>query len=119
MEIPRIVVRLARPQSTAGIAPSRVLDLDHLGAEPGKRFGAGRPCLELREIDDPHAFETIQFHAHSIHRWFLPFVGWVERSEAHRLRPKMMGFAPLNPSYVIDVNRRRPRASPPPRCVSG
>ena len=47
----------------------RVLDLDHLGAEPGQRLGAGRARLELGEIDDPDAFETIELHTlYSRHR---------------------------------------------------
>jgi hypothetical protein len=58
---------LPGPQSAAGVAGLRVLDLDHLGAEPGERLGARRTRLELRKIDDPHAFETIQLHATAIH----------------------------------------------------
>jgi len=59
---------MARPQAPSGIAGFRVLDLDHLGAEPGERLGAGRPRLELREIDNANAFEAIQLDASSIHR---------------------------------------------------
>src|SRR6516165_357895 len=57
VKIPWVVVGLPAAQPPAGIAQPRVLDLDHLAAEPGERLGAGRPRLELREIDDPHAFE--------------------------------------------------------------
>ncbi len=55
------------PQPAAGIAGPRVLDLDDLGAEPGQRLGAGRPRLELREIDDLDAFETIELDARFSH----------------------------------------------------
>ena len=52
MEIIRVVIRFVRLQPAAGIAPVRVLDLHHFGAEPGKRFGAGGAGLELGEIDN-------------------------------------------------------------------
>src|SRR6267154_5046211 len=68
VEVPRVVVGLARLQAAARIAAARVLDLDHLGAEPGQAFGAGRPCLELGEIHHPDAFETIQLNADIRHR---------------------------------------------------
>ena len=42
-----------RPPSL--VAAGRVLDLDHVRAEPGERLGAGRSRLELREIEHPHA----------------------------------------------------------------
>ena len=67
VEVPRIVVGLARPQPPPRITGLRVLDLDHVGAEPGERLGARRPRLELRKVDDPHPFETIQFHASAVH----------------------------------------------------
>ena len=63
MEIPRVVVGMAGPQPAAGVAGLRVFDLDHLGAEPGQRLGAGRPRLELGEVDNPHAFEAVQRNA--------------------------------------------------------
>jgi hypothetical protein len=59
VEIPRVVIGLPRPQSPTGVAGRRVLDLDHLGTQPGKRLGTGGAGLELRKIDDPNAFETI------------------------------------------------------------
>src|SRR5271166_1534701 len=68
VEIPRVIIGLPGPQSAAGIPGLRVLDLDHLGAEPGERLGAGGAGLELRKIDHPNAFETIQLYANSIHR---------------------------------------------------
>src|ERR1700757_2372124 len=97
MEIPRIVIRLAGPQSTAGIAPSRVLDLDHLGAEPGKRLGAGRPRLELRKIDDAHAFETVEFYANFIHCSSLLPV-----SAADRPRPNYSAQFGLRNKLLLD-----------------
>src|SRR2546427_12776890 len=68
VEVPGVVVGLSGPQPTAGIARLRVLDLDHIGAEPGERLGAGRPRLELGEIDHPDAGETIEVLAVFIHR---------------------------------------------------
>src|SRR5262249_194254 len=67
VKIPGVVVGLAGAQPTAGIASLRVLDLDDLGAEPRERFGARRPSLELRKVDNANAFETIQLYANSIH----------------------------------------------------
>src|SRR6516225_293372 len=67
VKIPGVVIRLAREQPSARVAGLRVLDLDDLGAEPGERFGAGRPRLELRKVDNPNTFETIQLDAISIH----------------------------------------------------
>ena len=63
VKIPRVVVGVAGPQPAPGIAGLRVLDLDDLGAEPSQRLGAGRTRLELGEVHDPHACETIEFHA--------------------------------------------------------
>src|SRR6266851_1653468 len=68
MEIPGIVVRPPGLKPAAGVAGLRVLDLDHLGAEPGERLGAGWTRLELGKVHDSDAFETVQLHAHSIHR---------------------------------------------------
>ena len=36
-----------------------------------ERLGAGRPRLELRKIDDPDTFETIELDAVCIHLWSL------------------------------------------------
>ena len=60
VEIPGVVIGLAGPQPAAGIAAPRVLDLDHLGAEPGQHLGAGRARLELGEIDDLDALQKIE-----------------------------------------------------------
>ena len=62
VEIPGVVVGLAGAQSAAGIAGCRVLDLDHLGAEPGQALGTGRPGLELGEIHHLDAFQAIQLN---------------------------------------------------------
>src|SRR6266851_2295626 len=46
----------------------RVQLLDDVVAEPGERLGAGWTRLELGKVHDSDAFETVQLHAHSIHR---------------------------------------------------
>ena len=63
-----IVIGLAGAQPAAGIAASRVLDLDHLGAEPGQHLGAGRARLELGEIDDLDALQKIEVLGVVAHR---------------------------------------------------
>ena len=68
VEIPRIVVPGLQPP--ARIARARILDLHHLGAQPGEGLGARRPGLELGEVHDANAFETIEFDADA-HRWSL------------------------------------------------
>jgi hypothetical protein len=53
---------------------------------------SGNAC---RENADSHLLCCLKFESD---------VGWVERSETHhscRLRPKLMGFAPLYPSYGL------------------
>ena len=45
-------------ERAAGIAAAGVFQLDHVGAEPGERLGAGRSCFELGEIEDLHPLET-------------------------------------------------------------
>src|SRR5689334_10498254 len=60
MEVPGIVVRLALLQAPSGIASSGVLDLHHLGAEPGQGLRARGPRFELGEIDDANAFQTVE-----------------------------------------------------------
>src|SRR5215468_11168194 len=50
VEVPRVVIGLAGPEPASRIAPPRVLDLDHLGAEPSQDLGRGGPRLELRGI---------------------------------------------------------------------
>jgi hypothetical protein len=53
----RIDLGLRAGGSAPLLAAPRLLDLDDLRAHPGKAFGAGRARLELRQIDDPDAFE--------------------------------------------------------------
>src|SRR5207253_9566710 len=60
VKIPRVVVGLAVAQPAAGIAAPRVLDLDHLGAEPGQHLGRGRARLELGEIDHLHTLQKVE-----------------------------------------------------------
>ncbi len=69
LEIERIVRRFAigRGDAPAGIAALRVLDLDDLRAKPGERLGAGRPRLELGQIDNPNAFEAAKRRKISTH----------------------------------------------------
>ena len=57
-EIERSRRRARARMHAAGIAALRVLDLHHLGAEPRQRLRAGRPRLELRQIQHAHACET-------------------------------------------------------------
>src|SRR5215467_13162616 len=71
MEVPRVAVGPAGLPSAAGIARPQVLDLHHLGAEPGEGFRARRPGLKLGEVHDANIFETIEFYANA-HRWSLP-----------------------------------------------
>ena len=68
VEVPRVVVGLARAQPAAGIAPPRILDLDHLGAEPGQHLGAGRARLELGEVDHLDALQKIEVLGVVAHR---------------------------------------------------
>jgi hypothetical protein len=37
-------------------------DLDDVSAEPGQRFSAGWPCLDLGEVDDADSPEGGAFH---------------------------------------------------------
>ncbi len=68
LEIERIgVVRVGCGDAPAGVAALRVLDLDDLGPEPGQRLGAGRPRLELGQIDNPNAFQAVKRREISTH----------------------------------------------------
>ena len=71
VEVPRVVVGLAGPQPAAGVAGLRVLDLHHVGAEPGERFGARRAGFELGEINDPDAGEAFEVLGIVAHRRLL------------------------------------------------
>src|SRR3546814_6914404 len=46
--------------AAGGVADTRALDLDHVGAEPGQQLRAGRPGLHMGEIKDTDTFE--RFH---------------------------------------------------------
>ena len=61
------------PQYAAWLAALRVLHLDDLGAEPGKRLGAGLAGLELREIENPNPVEAVRRYAHFVHRSSAPW----------------------------------------------
>ena len=43
----------------AGLALARLLDLDHVGAQPGQHLAARRPGLVVREIDDADARQRL------------------------------------------------------------
>src|SRR5271165_3669177 len=45
-------------RAAALLAPGRLLDLDHLGAEPCQGQGAGRPGLELGQVDYPNTVQS-------------------------------------------------------------
>ena len=74
LEVIRIVIRLALAQPPARIANAGVLDLHHLGAEPGERLGAGRSRFELGEIDDADTGEKLQVYADVLHGIVSPVV---------------------------------------------
>ena len=84
VEVPRVVIGLARAQPAAGIAPPRVLDLDDLGAEPSEHLGRGRARLELREIHHLDALQKIEVLDVVAHRCSSPV--------AHRCRPAACAF---------------------------
>src|SRR4029077_726440 len=44
----------------ARVAPLRVLDLHHFGAQPCQGLGAGGAGLELRQVDDLYAFQAVK-----------------------------------------------------------
>src|SRR6185369_9190054 len=73
-EIPGIVIGLAGPQPPSGIAAPRVLDFHHFGAEPRQHLGAGRPRLELREVDDFYAFQKLEILCLVAHGCFLHLI---------------------------------------------
>src|SRR5581483_431292 len=96
VEIPRVVVGLAGAQPAPGIAAPGVLDLDHLGAEPGEHLGAGRPRLELGEIDDLDALQEIEVLNGLAHSRLLPSVRMTIACALSRERPLSDTLAPLN-----------------------
>ena len=50
----------AGAEDAAGLAAPRVLDLDDLGAELGHHLGAGRPGLELRQVEHANPGEAVR-----------------------------------------------------------
>src|SRR5439155_21947868 len=50
---------VAVPQLAGAVAALRVLDLDHIGAEPGQHLRARRAGLVMGEIDDANAVERL------------------------------------------------------------
>ena len=85
-EIVGVGARLgAAAEPAAGLAAFRVLDLDNLGTEPGKGLGAGRPGLELREVENLDAIQAVRRDAHSIHRSSLLVGSAAQHDRALRL----------------------------------
>src|SRR5215469_8453048 len=82
VEVPGVVVRFAGAETAAGIAASRVLDLDDLGAKPGQYLGRGRARLELGEIDHLDALQKVEVLGDVTH--LVPPV--CARIPAHSLR---------------------------------
>src|SRR5262245_4247522 len=68
MEIPGVIVSFAWLQPAARVTCAQIFDLHHLGPQPGQRFGARRTRLELREIDDANALQTIEFDGNAHRR---------------------------------------------------
>ncbi len=72
VELKEIIrIRAARrpgKRGAAGLAALRVLDLDHLGAEPGQCLGRGRAGLELGQVEHLDPGEAFERRARSIHR---------------------------------------------------
>ncbi len=62
-EIDRIDLGRGAADRAPRIARTRVLDLDHVGAEPRQRLSAGWTSLELGQVEDLHAGKAI-FSAH-------------------------------------------------------
>ena len=102
IEVIGIVIGLAGPQPPAGLAGLGVLHLDHLGAQPRERRGAGCSGLELGEIDDPNALEKI--HIHDVDRLALAALPAVvvPRERSDPLRQSA-------PALILSLRKRRPR----------
>jgi hypothetical protein len=58
VEVPGVVVGLARAEPAARVAGLGILDFDHLGAE--RREASQEACLELGEVDHLDAGETLE-----------------------------------------------------------
>src|SRR6516225_1172446 len=69
VKIPGVVVGLTRAQPAARIAPPWVLDLDHLGAEPGEHLGRGGTRLELGEIHHLDALQKVELLGDVTHHY--------------------------------------------------
>ena len=100
-EVMRVLAR-RRVELAAGIAGFRVLDLHHFGAQPGQGLGAGRPRLELREVQDFHARQT-GFRAVCRHHRFLLRFGQSPLAQ----NPTTGGRARRGPARLPAPRRRR------------
>src|SRR6516165_9493061 len=74
--------------AAALLAPGRLFDLDHLGAEPSQGQGAGRPGLELGEIHHSHAVQGTALHRRGLADGTRRQVVW------HKLPPGRDGLPP-------------------------
>jgi hypothetical protein len=54
-EIEAVDVRHVAQLAARDVAGARPLDLDHISAEPGEKLGAGRPRLDVGEVEDANA----------------------------------------------------------------
>ena len=59
-EIEAVGIRHVAELAARDVAGTRALDLDHIGAEPGEELRAGRPRLDVGEVENLDAFE--RFH---------------------------------------------------------
>jgi hypothetical protein len=53
-------------RAAALLAPGRLLDLDHLGAEPSQGQGARCPSLKLGQVDHPHPVQGTEARRHDL-----------------------------------------------------
>src|SRR5262249_51423824 len=71
-EIKRVLVGGSAADMAAGIAGAGVFDLDHVGAHPGERLGAGRPGFELGQVENLHSGKAILSAHGACSRWLRP-----------------------------------------------
>ena len=67
-EVERVRVRHVAQLAARDVANAGALDLDHVGAEPGKQLRAGRARLHMREVEDAHALQRLAVHAERLRR---------------------------------------------------
>src|SRR4029453_8928734 len=109
-EIPGVLTLAGRPvqQEATRFAALRVFSLDDLGTEPGKRLGAGRTGLELRQVQNTDASKTARKRAVGSHFFVLP------TGSAFRISGTTWPISHLSHSvtaYFARLKRWRPRAT--------